>query len=162
MKKSYIVWSVVAVIVVAILGFVFWGNQSSPPAAPPATPPAAQTPTVPAATPQPTPQPVNGPAVPSSVTVTYTDNGFSPAMITVKKGDTVVFKNAASDDMWVASNPHPAHTGYPTTGGCRASTFDSCKGIAPGSSWSFTFTVVGTWGYHNHLNAGEGGKVVVQ
>lgn len=94
--------------------------------------------------------------------VTYTDSGWSPSSITIRKGDTVIFKNTASDAMRVASNPHPVHTGYPTTGGCVGSTFDSCANIAPGSSWSFTFDFVGSWGYHNHMNPSEMGTVVVQ
>lgn len=95
-------------------------------------------------------------------TVTFTDSGFSPSTLIVKKGDTVTFKNNASNSVWVASNPHPLHNGYPTTGGCVSSTFDSCQNIAPGSSWSFTFDIVGSWGYHNHLNPSEGGTIKVQ
>ncbi len=97
-----------------------------------------------------------------AVTVTYTDNGFSPKTVTVAKGGMVTWKNTASDAVRVASNPHPIHNGYPTTGGCVGSTFDSCNNIPPGGTWSFTFTFVGSWGYHNHLNPGEGGTVVVK
>lgn len=96
------------------------------------------------------------------VSVTYTDSGFSPSTLTIKKGDTVMFKNTASDTMWVASNPHPIHNGYPTTGGCISSTFDSCGNISPGQSWSFEFHIVGAWRYHDHLNPSEGGTIIVQ
>lgn len=112
-------------------------------------------------TPTPTRTPQTPPAA-ARVTVTYTASGFSPSTITIQKGDTVVFKNTASDGVWVSSNPHPVHTAYPTTGGCIGSTFDACKPIPPGSSWSFTFGVAGTWGYHDHLNPGKGGTIVVQ
>lgn len=94
--------------------------------------------------------------------VTYTDTGFSPATITINKGDVVTFKNMASDDVWVASNPHPQHTDYPTTGGCIGSTFDSCANVKPNDSWSFKFDIVGSWGYHNHLNHSEGGTIIVK
>lgn len=94
--------------------------------------------------------------------MTYTDSGFSPAVLTVKVGTTVTFLNGASDAMRIASNPHPVHTGYPTTGGCVGSTFDACHNIDPGSSWTFTFDKVGTWGFHNHLNPVEMGTIVVQ
>ena len=94
--------------------------------------------------------------------VNYTDSGFSPSTLTVKKGDTVIFKNTATDDVLVGSNPHPIHSGYPTKGGCISSTFDSCGNISPGKTWSFKFDVIGTWRYHNHLNASEGGTIVVQ
>lgn len=105
--------------------------------------------------------PIQPPANAQNI-ITYTDSGFSPSTLTVKKGDTVIFKNTASDDMRVASNPHPRHNGYPTTGGCVSSTFDSCSDIKPDTSWSFTFDIVGTWGFHNHLNPSEGGTIVVQ
>ncbi len=97
-----------------------------------------------------------------SATIVYTDAGFSPASITVAKGTTVTFVNHSSGDMWPASNPHPIHNGYPTTGGCKTSTFDACGHIASGSSWSFTFSIPGTWGYHNHLNPEQGGTVIVK
>lgn len=144
MNRSVIIGIIVAVVVIG--GIAYWystQNQSY-------TPPAATQTT------QPTP------TAPSTATVTYTDSGFSPSSVTISKGGTVIFKNTASDDVWVASNPHPIHTGYPTTGGCVGSTFDSCKNITPGSSWSFTFDFVGSWGYHNHLNPVEGGTVIVQ
>lgn len=94
--------------------------------------------------------------------MTYTDSGFSPSTLTIKKGDTATFTNTASDAMHVASNPHPVHNVYPTNGGCVGSTFDSCGNISPGRSWSFKFDIVGMWGYHNHLNPSEGGTIVVQ
>lgn len=99
---------------------------------------------------------------PSTITVTYTDQGFSPTSVSIQKGDTVKFINQSSEPLRVGSDPHPIHNGYPTTGGCTNSTFDSCKGIQPGDSWSFTFDLVGTWGYHNHLDAREKGTVIVK
>lgn len=95
-------------------------------------------------------------------TVTYTDSGFSPAVLTTKKGETITFQNASSRDMRVSSAPHPIHDAYPTTGGCISSTFDSCADIPPGQSWSFTFDIIGTWKYHDHLNLGKYGTIVVQ
>src|SRR6266568_2740798 len=40
----------------------------------------------------------------------YTENGFQPHSITIKKGQTVIWTNKDSDELWVASNPHPTHT----------------------------------------------------
>jgi plastocyanin len=100
-----------------------------------------------------------------TVTVTYTGNSFSPASITIKKGDSVKFVDATGAGIWVASNPHPIHNGYsgttvdqhcPDTTGTA---FDQCS---PGTSYTFTFQKVGSWGYHNHLNHGAMGTVVVQ
>lgn len=56
--------------------------------------------------------------------------------------------------MWVASNPHPIHTNYPA--------FDEKAPVINGSSWSFTFDKIGTWGYHNHRNPSSGGTIVVE
>ena len=56
--------------------------------------------------------------------------------------------------LWVASNPHPIHTDY--------SDFDAKRGYAKGERYSFTFFKQGTWKYHNHLNPGEGGVIVVE
>lgn len=98
----------------------------------------------------------------SQNTVIYGDSGFSPAVLNVKKGETVTFQNNTSDGVWVASNPHPNHDGYPTTGGCVSSTFDSCANISSGQSWSFKFDIAGSWGFHNHLNPSEGGRIIVK
>src|SRR6185437_255902 len=89
----------------------------------------------------------------SSNTVSYTEDGFVPSTVTIKKGETVTWTNKDSDDLWVASNPHPTHTDYPG--------FDELQGISTGKTYSFTFTKVGHWGYHNHLNPSQTGTVVV-
>ncbi len=96
------------------------------------------------------------------VIVTYTDNGFSPSEVTIPKGSAVIFRNYSSGKLRVASNPHPMHNGYPTTGGCVSSTFDSCDNIPPKVSWSFVFDLPGTWGYHDHLSPDKKGTVIVQ
>jgi hypothetical protein len=36
--------------------------------------------------------------------------------------------------------------------------FDQCSA---GTSYAFTFGKIGSWGYHNHLNHGATGTVVV-
>lgn len=113
----------------------------------------------------PVPVSAGGPAeaVPSVQRVVQYDGlAFSPNMITIKKGETVRFVNNGKNPMWVASAMHPTHTVYPTKGGCLGSTFDACRGYGTGSSWEFTFDEVGSWGYHDHLNASAWGKVVVE
>lgn len=102
-----------------------------------------------------------------NMTVTYTDQGFSPASVTVPLGATITFVNQSSKSMWVASAMHPAHTAYsgtslsqhcPDTSGTA---FDECAAGAPGTSYSFTFAKMGTWRYHDHLDASKFGSVVV-
>jgi plastocyanin len=103
---------------------------------------------------------------PQTVTVNYTSAGFSPATVTINKGDTVTWSNGGSGSMWVASAVHPTHEVYDgttRTEHCAAGTtpkpFDQC---ANGSTYSFTFDKTGTFKYHNHSAAQLTGTVVVQ
>lgn len=90
----------------------------------------------------------------ANVAVAVTAGGtFSPAVVTIKAGDTVTWTNHATNPVWIASNPHPTHTDYPG--------FDSKAAIDPGKTYAFTFTKVGSWGYHNHLNPSVQGTVIV-
>lgn len=105
-------------------------------------------------------------AAPQTVVVTYKTGGFSPATITVTKGDTVRFVNESGGDMWVASAPHPAHTAYDGTslsahcfGASAGGSFDQC---GAGDEYSFTFGTAGTWKYHDHVHPSKFGSVVVE
>lgn len=95
-------------------------------------------------------------------TITFTDEGFSPASLTVEKGTKVTFENASSTAMRPASDDHPTHGNYPATGGCVGSTFDACEELLPGDTWIFPFDEVGTWDYHDHLNPSHTGTIVVE
>jgi plastocyanin len=105
----------------------------------------------------------------ASTGVSYSASGFSPASVSIAEGGTVTWTNHSAQMLWVATDPHPAHTGYDGTSRdthCAAgytgpAPFDACTGIAPGASWSFTFTKAGSWGYHNHLSPEDTGTVVV-
>ncbi len=97
---------------------------------------------------------VEVPPPPAENIVIYTDDGFSPSPLTIKVGETVMFKNQGSRGMWVASDPHPTHT--------DDRDFDAHRGFGPDEVYSYTFTEAGTWGYHNHLNPGLRGKIIVQ
>lgn len=70
-------------------------------------------------------------------------DGFAPKTLTIKKGTTVVWRNADSVSHWVAVDPYPIHTGLVG--------FNSQKEIAPGGSFEFTFNRVGEWPYADHL-----------
>lgn len=102
---------------------------------------------------------------PKTVTVNYTNSGFSPSTITINKGDTVTFTNSSSGNMWVASDEHPTHTAYAGTAlsqHCPADSgvaFDQC---VAGATYSFKFDKAGSWTYHNHAASQLGGTVVVQ
>lgn len=113
-------------------------------------------------------EPTNTGAVSGAKTVMITanDSGFSPATVTIKKGDTVMFMNGGTRPVWPASAMHPTHKVYPGTDiancGSGMMMFDACKGIPAGGEWSFTFNNAGTWGYHDHLNSSHFGKIVVE
>src|SRR3989344_3384939 len=99
--------------------------------------------------------------------VIYTDSGYSHSELTNQTGDTVVWKNQSSGEMWTASAMHPTHIVYSQTSlseHCpdpENTSFDQCKSANPGESWSFMFEKTGTWGYHNHVG-NNFGKIIVQ
>ncbi len=102
------------------------------------------------------------------VLVAYTEGGFSPASVTVRQGETVTWVNQSSRDMWVASAMHPSHAVYSGTSlsqhcpDTENTAFDQCTAGTSGSSYSFTFDNAGTWKYHDHVNAGNFGTIIVQ
>jgi len=95
--------------------------------------------------------------------VSYTDRGFEPATVTIKKGQTVRFTNNSSDDVWIAASSAGGGKLYPRVQDeCGSSTFDTCKGQRPQEFWEFTFDIAGTWGYADNLHKGNTGIVVVK
>ncbi len=86
--------------------------------------------------------------------VNYTESGFSPSVIEIKKGETVRFVNQSIGGMWIGSGPHPTHTAYPE--------FDAKKSVPNGGIYEFTFNKVGSWSYHNHTGPGKAGMVIVK
>lgn len=106
-----------------------------------------------------TPGAGRGPAASSSnqaasLLVRYTNAGFSPAVLHVRRGQTVTFRNDSTGNLWVASNPHPIHTDL--------SGFDALRPLGASETYVYTFTRLGTFGYHNHLNAAHQGTIVVE
>jgi|SRR3989344_1321493 len=83
--------------------------------------------------------------------VLYTDSGFEPADFEITAGTNVIFKNIGARQMWVASDDHPTHEILPD--------FDQ-KSV--GSEYSFVFTKMGAWNYHNHRFPGHGGTITVK
>lgn len=86
--------------------------------------------------------------------VNYTNAGFNPSSLEIKVGQTVQFVNQSGGGMWVASGPHPSHTGYPE--------FDPKRNIPSGEIYEFTFTKIGEWKYHNHTKSGMYGTIIVK
>ena len=161
MNKTIVTIVIIAVVLVSGY-FLFFRGASQP--TPSVSQPSSQQPIIqPSTQQQPSQQPpvAQVPVVKENM-VTYTNSGYSPSALTIKKGEMVIFKNQSSQSMWTASAVHPTHRAYPTTGGCLGSTFDTCTGIQSDGSWSFKFDIPGTWKYHNHLNPGNTGTIDVQ
>ena len=112
-------------------------------------PATVMTETTPMASGAATPVPATGTA-----TVSYTGTAFSPKTITVKQGVAVTFVNNGSTTMWVVTDMHPTHRLLPS--------FNEGKAVGKGGTYTYTFTKVGTWPYHNEENVTVGGAVVVE
>lgn len=85
--------------------------------------------------------------------ITLQADGFFPATVTIKAGTKVIWTNNSGTTGDVNSDPHPIHTDYPPL---NLGTF------ANNSSVSLVFDKPGTYGYHNHLNPGQRGTIIVQ
>jgi plastocyanin len=99
----------------------------------------------------------------SPATVRMTgDKSFEPKTITVKPGDTVVWKNVSDMIHTVTDVPTQAITKGDAALPPNAKEFDSGL-IQPGKDYSYTFTVPGTYKYFcvPHETAGMVGTVVV-
>jgi len=73
----------------------------------------------------------------------HSDSRAEPSELVVRVGDTVTFVNEDDKLHWPGADPHPTHSSLPT--------FDALGGISKGQSFSHTFRVPGTFGYHEHL-----------
>jgi plastocyanin len=97
-------------------------------------------------------EPIDGNNI-SVVEVDFDGSKFTPETTNINLGDWVFFKNKSTTDFWPASDPHPAHTGYPG--------FDAKKAIVPGAQYKFQFIKAGSWGFHDHLNPNVHGVISV-
>jgi plastocyanin len=92
------------------------------------------------------------PATTVAATITYTDKGFTPSTTTVKKGAVITVKNSSSSDLQFSSGDHPTHRLDPEL---------NMNVLKPGESGNITVSTVGSHSYHNHLDAGMQGTIVV-
>lgn len=101
----------------------------------------------------------------ATVEILYTKDGFDPKTITIRVGTTVAWKNLSGLPMWVASDPHPAHTDLPgfDERGIINKDFSIKKALSHGTGvYEYTFTKLGTWNYHNHIYPAHRGTVIVE
>ena len=86
--------------------------------------------------------------------IIYTSSGFSPNILTIKKGESLTFVNESNRGLWVASAVHPTHEVYPE--------FDNRKSVPNGEKYTFKFDQVGQWKYHNHVSPADIGTIMVE
>ena len=162
MNKNILIAVGVILVLVAAGYFLMSGPSSTPTKQTPQQNQASTTPVVKAP-----PAPVSTTTAPKTVVIKYTSKGFEPTTITIAKGDIIKFvSDSNAKDMWIASDLHPAHSGYDGTnktqhcaGNKSPLSFDECE---VGKTYSFTFDKIGTWGYHNHSNFSDKGTIVVK
>lgn len=92
----------------------------------------------------------------------YTDTGFEPTTIAIKRGDTVRFTNNSSHAIWIASSGSDTKIYPRTIQTCGSSDLDSCSPFPPMDFWQFRFDVAGTWEVVNNLDKSKGVMVHVE
>lgn len=85
--------------------------------------------------------------------VTLSESGFRPQVLTINKGDRIKFSNILNRSFWPASDPHPTHVFF--------AGFDSKKEIHSNDTWTYEFQKSGQWAYHDHLDPSVRGQITV-
>lgn len=85
--------------------------------------------------------------------VILNQNGFTPATLTIKKGQAVRWVNQSGRDATVNSDPHPTH---------NLNRFLNLGQFPSGNSVQAIFNTGGKFDYHNHLNPSQKGSIVVE
>ncbi len=143
--KALVIAAVVAT--VGVVGVVALGGSDDETETQPQTTTETQTPSTDNS------QPKEREQQEAAVTITYSDNGFSPASTTINAGESILFKNESSSTLELESDPHPVHTD---------NTELNIGSIASGASQTVTLSQTGTWGFHNHLNSSHEATVEVK
>ncbi len=93
----------------------------------------------------------------AGATIEFKDGVFSPSSVLIKSGTKITWVNRSPEEIQIGANPHPIHDGNrELSGGEFVLTLES------GDSKSVTLNQTGTFSFHNHLQAGEGGTVIVK
>lgn len=141
------IWiGIILIVILAIVGFVFLGKQNSnQQTAAPSTQISQSTSVPESASPS--------SSVSEQNLITLTSDGFTPSTLTIKAGDKVTWVNKSGTDAAINSAPHPVHTDYPPL---------NLGNFPDNGTLSLAFPKAGTYKYHNHLNPGQTGTIVVQ
>jgi plastocyanin len=128
----------------------------TPTPAPVTNPPETVTQPSPTPTPEPTPtptpktttKPAPKPAAKTkTVTVEIKDNVFSPQIVAINAGDTIVWKN-------VGNSNHTAHS-------AGSSVLWDSGNLAPGATYSHKFPATGRYEYYCSIHTSMRGTVIV-
>lgn len=84
--------------------------------------------------------------------ISYTNSGFSPATLTIKKGKGVRFINNSDKAMRVFADDKNSQI---------FGSLSQSKTVGRGGTYDFTFTQAGNWAYHNANNTADRGTVLV-
>lgn len=158
MKKNTILILTSAIILIAVFSLYFTQNKTSESASNSNQINSQTTPSIPA----------SDNNEPSLNTIEMSSTGFSPSTLTIKQGESVIFKAVDSSNRWPATDIHPSHKLYPGSdiSKCgtqeQSTTFDSCGTISEGSTYEFTFNEKGTWRYHDHKQPSKTGTIIVE
>lgn len=98
-------------------------------------------------------QPVGEETIKQAAVVTFNNGQFSPAKLSVKKGEKIIVRNESQVKIQFNSDPHPAHNLYPEL---------NLGVIEAGQLKTLVITREGTYTYHNHLNASQRGQLVIE
>lgn len=93
--------------------------------------------------------PVPQPLPSGVVLVSYTDAGFVPNTLEVKRGNVVRFVNNSNRSLWVITTVD------------TYSAFDQGKSVGKGGIFEFTFAQTGAWGYKNLNSSSHTGTIIV-
>lgn len=95
--------------------------------------------------------------------VSLTDNGFEPANLSIRKGESVRFmNNSNTKDMWISSYAGEGNLYPGVNADCGQSPFDTCVPLPKYEFWEFTFDTAGTWSYRNAADTASIGVISVE
>jgi plastocyanin len=89
----------------------------------------------------------------ANMSVSISSLGFTPSTVEVSVGGTVTWTNLDAQVHRLYSDPHPEHSTLPA--------FDSAD-IATSKSFSYIFSLKGTYSYHDEKNINNKGLVIVR
>lgn len=140
-----------AVVLLLLVGVVFLLNSNKKTSPASTSAPQSQTQTEASPTPSEAETPTQ--VMKEENKIDLTVSGFSPKNLTIKKGAKVVWSNNSGKTATINSNPHPVHTSYTPL---------NLGSFNDGETLELIFDKAGTYNYHNHFNASQGGTITVE